>query len=124
MNMKRTLYQWGAGIFFCLSALTACSDDDTPMEETILPPTPTVTLTAGETGYTTVNITLESTNALRCAYLVMEENEIMPDAQEVLDKGIVTTANKPMDILIEEWTYTQYVVWLLPKEGKKTCLLC
>ena len=37
MNMKRTLYQWGAGIFFCLSALTACSDDDTPMEETILP---------------------------------------------------------------------------------------
>ena len=50
MNMKRTLYQWGAGIFFCLSALTACSDDDTPMEETILPPTPTATLTAGETG--------------------------------------------------------------------------
>ena len=41
MNMKRTLYQWGAGIFFCLSALTACSDDDTPMEENILPPTPT-----------------------------------------------------------------------------------
>ena len=35
--MKRTLYQWGAGIFFCLSALTACSDDDTPMEENILP---------------------------------------------------------------------------------------
>ena len=99
MDMKRTLYQWGAGIFFCLSALTACSDDDTPMEENILPPTPTVTLTAGETGYTTVNITLESTNALRCAYLVMEENEIMPDAQEVLDKGIVTTANKPMDIV-------------------------
>ena len=98
MNMKRTLYQRGAGIFFCLSALTACSDDGTPMEETILPPTPTVTLTAGETGYTTVNITLESTNALRCAYLVMEENEIMPDAQEVQDKGIVTTANKPKDI--------------------------
>ena len=68
MNMKRTLYQWGAGIFFCLSALTACSDDDTPMEENILPPTPTVTLTAGETGYTTVNITLEST--MPCAVLI------------------------------------------------------
>ena len=92
MNMKRTLYQWGAGIFFCLSALTACSDDDTPMEETILPPTPTVTLTAGETGYTTVNITLESTNALRCAYLVMEENEIMQHRRiailELLQKHI------------------------------------
>lgn len=123
MNMKRTLYQWGAGIFFCLSALTACSDDDTPMEETILPPTPTVTLTAGETGYTTVNITLESTNALRCAYLVMEENEIMPDAQEVLDKGIVTTANKPMDILIEELdANTQYVVLAAAKGEEENVL--
>lgn len=123
MNMKRTLYQWGAGIFFCLSALTACSDDDTPMEETILPPTPTVTLTAGETGYTTVNITLESTNALRCAYLVMEENEIMPDVQEVLDKGIVTTANKPMDILIEELdANTQYVVLAAAKGEEENVL--
>lgn len=123
MNMKRTLYQWGAGIFFCLSALTACSDDDTPMEENILPPTPTVTLTAGETGYTTVNITLESTNALRCAYLVMEENEIMPDAQEVLDKGIVTTANKPMDILIEELdANTQYVVLAAAKGEEENVL--
>ena len=78
---------------------------------------------AGETGYTTVNITLESTNALRCAYLVMEENEIMPDAQEVLDKGIVTTANKPMDILIEELdANTQYVVLAAAKGEEENVL--
>lgn len=48
----------------------------------------------------------------------------MPDAQEVLDKGIVTTANKPMDILIEELdANTQYVVLAAAKERKKTCLL-
>lgn len=82
-----------------------------------------MTLTAGETGYTTVNITLESTNALRCAYLVMEENEIMPDAQEVLDKGIVTTANKPMDILIEELdANTQYVVLAAAKGEEENVL--
>ena len=83
MNMKRTLYQWGAGIFFCLSALTACSDDDTPMEETILPPTPTVTLTAGETGYTTVKhyVGIDQCLAL-CLFSKWKENEIMPDAQE------------------------------------------
>ncbi|MFR5959877.1 MAG: hypothetical protein ACLUHA_12370 [Bacteroides stercoris] len=66
---------------------------------------------------------MESTNALRCAYLVMEENEIMPDAQEVLDKGIVTTANKPMDILIEELdANTQYVVLAAAKGEEENVL--
>ncbi len=66
---------------------------------------------------------IESTNALRCAYLVMEENEIMPDAQEVLDKGIVTTANKPMDILIEELdANTQYVVLAAAKGEEENVL--
>ena len=53
----------------------------------------------------------------------MEENEIMPDAQEVLDKGIVTTANKPMDILIEELdANTQYVVLAAAKGEEENVL--
>lgn len=47
----------------------------------------------------------------------------MPDAQEVLDKGIVTTANKPMDILIEELdANTQYVVLAAAKGEEENVL--
>ena len=37
MNLRRTLYQWGTGIFFCLATLSACSDDDTPIEKPVAP---------------------------------------------------------------------------------------
>lgn len=102
MNLRRTLYQWGAGIFFCLSALTACSDDDAPIEEPTLPQLPAVTLTASEVGYTTANLKLESANALQCAYLVLKGDAADPDQREVLKKGTQVTTNRPVAILLED----------------------
>lgn len=102
MNFKRKLYVWNTGLFFCLSALFACSDDDTPIAEPIQPQAPTVSITANETGYTTANITLTSTHALQCAYLVIKENATQPDAKEILSKGTKVAVNKSVNILIED----------------------
>lgn len=102
MNLRQTLYQWGAGIFFCLSALTACSDDDTPAEEPVAPQPPTVVLSSQSTSFTTANLQLESANALQCAYLVLKGTADDPDVREVLRKGTQVTANKKVDILLED----------------------
>lgn len=111
MNPRRILYQWSTGFFFCLSVLVACSDDNTPIEELVLPQPPAVTLTAGEIGYTTANFTLQSVNALQCAYLMLEGDAAQPEASEVLRKGTQVAINKPVEILLEDLdTNTSYTV--------------
>ncbi|EJW93735.1 clostripain family protein [gut metagenome] len=102
MKLRQILYQWGTGIFFCLSTLTACSDDDAPVEEPVLPQPPTVAISKENLSFTTANLQLQSANVLQCAYLVLEGNAEDPDLKEVLKKGTQVAANKTVDILLED----------------------
>lgn len=58
-----------------------------------LPP-PTVTLTAGESEADRFTFTLNSTDATAVAYVVLDEGEAIPSAEEILESGIYTISTR------------------------------
>lgn len=58
-----------------------------------LPP-PTVTLTAGESETDRFTFTLNSTDATTVAYVVLDEGEAIPSAEEILESGIYTISTR------------------------------
>lgn len=51
------------------------------------PGTPSVTLTAGESGQDRITFTVNSSNATSAAYIVLDEGEAIPSADEILENG-------------------------------------
>lgn len=55
---------------------------------------PTVTLTAGESETDRFTFTLNSTDATAVAYVVLDEGEAIPSAEEILESGIYTISTR------------------------------
>lgn len=58
------------------------------------PAPPTVTLTAGESEADRFTFTLNSTDATAVAYVVLDEGEAIPSAEEILESGIYTISTR------------------------------
>ena len=81
---------------------------------------PTVKVTAGTATETTLNFTIESTDATKVAYLVVEGSDV-PAASEVFANGTEVEANKSVTVVAEELkASTTYVVTVAVQNSKAT----
>lgn len=107
-------------LFYALLALplffVAC-EEPTPVDQV---KNPTVKVTAGTATETTLAFTIESTEATKVAYLVVEGSDV-PTASEVLANGTEVEVNKSIEVTAEGLTEsTTYVIVAAAQNSKAT----
>lgn len=107
-------------LFYALLALplffVAC-EEPTPVDQV---KNPTVKVTAGTATETTLAFTIESTEATKVAYLVVEGSDV-PTASEVLTNGTEVEVNKSIEVTAEGLTEsTTYVIVAAAQNSKAT----
>lgn len=109
-----------AALSVLVAVTTACKDDEPSVPAGSQP---SVMLTAGETGETTLSFTVTPGDAEACAWICLKKNEVLPDAVGVFINGTVIDAQQSVTVTAEGLDASTDYVILAAVSGNDTRVL-